>query len=60
LPLYNNMKLKSGTISACRAFAGYHTAANGKKYVVAIIVNNYDVSKGNITSKIFKVLDTLK
>ena len=60
LPIYNNMKLKSGTINACRAFAGYHTAANGKKYVVAIIVNNYDVSKGNITSKIFKVLDTLK
>lgn len=54
------MKLKSGTISACRAFAGYHTAANGKKYVVAIIVNNYDVSKGNVTSRIFKVLDALK
>ncbi|MFT4152578.1 D-alanyl-D-alanine carboxypeptidase/D-alanyl-D-alanine-endopeptidase [Parafilimonas sp.] len=60
LPLYNNMKLKSGTISACRAFAGYHTASDGKKYVMAIIVNNYDAGKGNVTPKIFKVLDALK
>jgi D-alanyl-D-alanine carboxypeptidase/D-alanyl-D-alanine-endopeptidase (penicillin-binding protein 4) len=60
LPEYNGMRLKSGTINSVRAFAGYHTAANGKKYVVSIIVNNYDASKGNITPKIFKVLDVLK
>jgi D-alanyl-D-alanine carboxypeptidase/D-alanyl-D-alanine-endopeptidase (penicillin-binding protein 4) len=60
LPVYNNMKLKSGTINSCRAFAGYYTASNGKKYVLSIIVNNYDASKGSITPKIFKVLDALK
>ena len=60
LPDANGMKLKSGTINAVRAFGGYYTAANGKKYVLAIIVNNYDISKGGVTSKIFKVLDALK
>lgn len=60
LPVYNNMKLKSGSISSVRGFAGYYTASGGKKYVLAIIVNNYDASKGNVTPKIFKVLDTLK
>lgn len=60
LPVYNNMKLKSGSISSVRSFAGYHTASNGKKYIVAIVVNNYDASKGSITPKIFKVLDALK
>ena len=60
LPVYNGMKLKSGTISNVRCFTGYHTASNGKKYVVSIIVNNYDASKGGVTQKIFNVLDALK
>jgi D-alanyl-D-alanine carboxypeptidase/D-alanyl-D-alanine-endopeptidase (penicillin-binding protein 4) len=60
LPVYNNMKLKSGSINSVRSFAGYYTALNGRKYIVAIIVNNYDASKGNVTPKIFKVLDSLK
>jgi D-alanyl-D-alanine carboxypeptidase/D-alanyl-D-alanine-endopeptidase (penicillin-binding protein 4) len=54
------MKLKSGTINGVRCFTGYHTASNGKKYVIAILVNNYDNSKGSVTPKIFKVLDALK
>jgi len=60
LPLYNNMKLKSGSINSVRSFAGYYTASNSRKYIVAIIVNNYDASKGSVTPKIFKVLDALK
>ena len=60
LPVYNGMKLKSGTINGVRCFTGYHTASNGKKYVIAIIVNNYDNSKGSVTPKIFNVLDALK
>ena len=60
LPDANGMKLKSGTINAVRAFGGYYTSSNGKKYVLSIIVNNYDISKGGVTSKIFKVLDALK
>jgi serine-type D-Ala-D-Ala carboxypeptidase/endopeptidase (penicillin-binding protein 4) len=60
LPVANNMKLKSGAINCVRSFGGYYTAANGKKYVLAIIVNNYDDSKGSVIPKIFKVLDALK
>ena len=60
LPVYNEMKLKSGTINGVRCFTGYHTASDGKKYVVSIIVNNYDDSIGGVTQKIFKVLDALK
>lgn len=60
LPVANNMKLKSGAINCVRSFGGYYTASNGKKYVLAIIVNNYDDSKGSVIPKIFKVLDALK
>jgi D-alanyl-D-alanine carboxypeptidase/D-alanyl-D-alanine-endopeptidase (penicillin-binding protein 4) len=60
LPAANGMKLKSGLINGVRSFAGYYTASNGKKYVLAIIVNNYDVSQGGVTQKIFNVLDALK
>ena len=60
LPVANNMKLKSGAINSVRSFGGYYTAKNGKKYVLAIIVNNYDDSKGSVIPKIFKVLDALK
>ena len=60
LPLYNNMKMKSGTIGGAKAYAGYHTAKNGTGYTFAIIINNYDDEKGSITQKIFKLLDELK
>lgn len=60
LPVYNNMKLKSGSINSVRSFAGYYIASNGKKYVLAIIINNFDDSKGSVTPKFFKVLDALK
>ena len=40
LPLYNGMKMKSGSIGGSRAFAGYHTAKDGTKYTFAIIINN--------------------
>jgi serine-type D-Ala-D-Ala carboxypeptidase/endopeptidase (penicillin-binding protein 4) len=55
LPLYNGMKLKSGTIHRTKAFAGYH---NG--YIVSIMVNNYNGSSGNLVDKMYKVLDGLK
>ncbi len=60
LPIADGMNLKSGLINGVRSFTGYYTAPNGKKYVLAIIINNYDVSKGSITQKIFNVLDALK
>lgn len=60
MPTYNGMKLKSGSIGGARAFAGYHTSAQGKTYIVSIIVNNYAGSSGEIVKKIYRVLDVLK
>ena len=59
-PDYNGMNLKSGTIRGAKSFAGYHTAKDGKEYVVAIIINNYDGSASSIVNKMYKVLDVLK
>ncbi|WP_127132094.1 D-alanyl-D-alanine carboxypeptidase/D-alanyl-D-alanine endopeptidase [Pseudoflavitalea rhizosphaerae] len=60
LPLYNGMKMKSGSIGGSRAFAGYHTAKDGTKYTFAIIINNYNGGSGETVKKIYKVLDVLK
>ncbi len=60
LPLYNGMKLKSGTINGTKGFAGYHKSKSGTEYTVAIIVNNFDGSSSEIVRKIFLVLDVLK
>jgi D-alanyl-D-alanine carboxypeptidase/D-alanyl-D-alanine-endopeptidase (penicillin-binding protein 4) len=52
------MKMKSGTIKDSKAYAGYHTSKEGKKYVYAIIVNNY--SGNDINGELFRVLNVLK
>jgi D-alanyl-D-alanine carboxypeptidase/D-alanyl-D-alanine-endopeptidase (penicillin-binding protein 4) len=59
-PIYNEMTLKSGTIGGAKSYAGFHTAKDGKQYVVAIIINNYDGLARSIEQKMFKVLDVLK
>lgn len=60
LPLYNGMKMKSGTIGGAKAYAGYHTSKSGMEYTFAIIINNYDQEAGSIVPKMFKVLNELK
>lgn len=60
MPVYNDMKMKSGTIARCKAFAGYHTSATGKNYVFSIIINNYEGSSYGIVPKMYKLLDNLK
>ncbi len=60
LPLYNGMKLKSGTIANAKGYAGYHTAANGTTYTIAIIVNNFDMASSSIVKRMFTILDELK
>ncbi len=57
-PTYNNMRMKSGTIKDSKAYAGYHTSKEGKKYVYAIMVNNY--SGGDVNGELFRVLNILK
>ncbi len=60
LPVFNQMKLKSGTIGGAKSFAGYHTAKDGTAYTVAMIINNYDGSAGEIVKKMYLILDELK
>ncbi len=60
LPIFNQMKLKSGTIGGAKSFAGYHTSKDGTEYTIAFIINNYDGSAGEIVKKMFRVLDVLK
>jgi D-alanyl-D-alanine carboxypeptidase/D-alanyl-D-alanine-endopeptidase (penicillin-binding protein 4) len=60
LPTYNGMKMKSGSISGARAYAGYHHSTSGKKFVFAIVINNYSGSASAAVSKMYKVLDQLK
>jgi D-alanyl-D-alanine carboxypeptidase/D-alanyl-D-alanine-endopeptidase (penicillin-binding protein 4) len=60
LPVYNGMKMKSGSINGARAYAGYHNSRNGKKYTFAIIINNYEGSASAAVRKMYSVLDVLK
>lgn len=60
LPLYNDMKMKSGTIARCKGFAGYQTSSTGKKYVFSILINNYEGSSYSLVPKMYKLLDNLK
>lgn len=53
----NGMKMKSGTMKDTKSFAGYHTSRDGKKYVFAIIINNY---QGNGSEALQTVLNVLK
>jgi len=60
LPLYNGIKMKSGTIGGSKAFTGYHTAADGTEYTFSIIINNYDGTAASIVQKMYAVLNVLK
>lgn len=59
LPVYNQMKMKSGTINDVLAFAGYQNY-QGRDLCFAIIVNNYNGTTGSMRQKLFRVLDELK
>ena len=60
LPSYNGMKLKSGTISGIKSFAGYHTSKDGVDYTLAFIVNDFSGTASEMNKKMFLVLDELK
>lgn len=60
LPLYNGMKMKSGTITNVKGFTGYHTGSTGKTYIFSFLVNNYNGSATALVRKMYKVLDALK
>jgi D-alanyl-D-alanine carboxypeptidase/D-alanyl-D-alanine-endopeptidase (penicillin-binding protein 4) len=59
-PVYNDMKMKSGSINDVMAYAGYETSASGMPLVFSIIINNYNGSSSVLRQKLFRVLDVLK
>ncbi len=59
LPVYNNMKMKSGSINSVLCYAGYQTH-NGRELCFSIMVNNFNGSSRGIKEKMFRVLDVLK
>ncbi|QHS56015.1 D-alanyl-D-alanine carboxypeptidase/D-alanyl-D-alanine-endopeptidase [Mucilaginibacter sp. 14171R-50] len=59
LPVYNDMKMKSGSINSVQAYAGFQTH-NGRQLCFSIMVNNYYGPGSGIRAKMFKVLDELK
>ncbi|EJF08251.1 D-alanyl-D-alanine carboxypeptidase/D-alanyl-D-alanine-endopeptidase [Pontibacter sp. BAB1700] len=60
LPQFNGMKMKSGTIRGAKGFTGYHKAKDGREYVFAFVVNNYNGSASALVKKMYHVLDELK
>jgi len=60
LPEYNNMKMKSGSISDVKGFCGYHTSRDGTQYIFSFLVNNYNGTSTRIIKEMYKVLDALK
>jgi D-alanyl-D-alanine carboxypeptidase/D-alanyl-D-alanine-endopeptidase (penicillin-binding protein 4) len=59
LPVYNDMKMKSGSILNVLTYAGYQTH-NGRDLCFSIMVNNYNGSGKGVKEKMFRVLDELK
>lgn len=60
LPEYNNMTMKSGTISDVKGFCGYHTSKSGREYIFSFLVNNYSGKTSPVVLKMYRVLDELK
>jgi D-alanyl-D-alanine carboxypeptidase/D-alanyl-D-alanine-endopeptidase (penicillin-binding protein 4) len=54
-PVYNNMKMKSGTIGDVLCYTGYH-----EDKCFSVMVNNYNGSTSAIRQKIFMLLNSLK
>lgn len=59
-PIYNDMKMKSGTINRVKGFTGYQKSKDGKEYIFSFLVNNYSGSQFTLVRKMYRVLDNLK
>ncbi|RXF68314.1 D-alanyl-D-alanine carboxypeptidase/D-alanyl-D-alanine-endopeptidase [Arcticibacter tournemirensis] len=60
LPLYNNMKMKSGSIRNVLAYTGYEKSADGTPLIFSFITDHYNGRTSTIRQKMFNVLDALK
>jgi len=59
-PVYNGMKMKSGTIGGVLGYTGYQKASDGTDLVFCLLVNNYEGTAYNMRQKMFTLLNTLK
>ncbi|MFD0794322.1 D-alanyl-D-alanine carboxypeptidase/D-alanyl-D-alanine-endopeptidase [Mucilaginibacter litoreus] len=59
LPIYNDMKMKSGSINSVQAYAGFQVH-DGRQLCFSIMVNNYNGPGSGIREKMFRLLDVLK
>jgi D-alanyl-D-alanine carboxypeptidase/D-alanyl-D-alanine-endopeptidase (penicillin-binding protein 4) len=59
-PVYNDMKMKSGTINGVKGFCGYQKSKDGNEYIFSFLINNYNGSASSLVKKMYKVLDELK
>jgi D-alanyl-D-alanine carboxypeptidase/D-alanyl-D-alanine-endopeptidase (penicillin-binding protein 4) len=59
LPVYNDIKMKSGSINSVQAYAGFQTH-DGRQLCFSIMVNNYNGTGSGIREKMFRVLNELK
>jgi D-alanyl-D-alanine carboxypeptidase/D-alanyl-D-alanine-endopeptidase (penicillin-binding protein 4) len=55
----NNMRAKSGSIKAVRAYAGYVTSKSGRAIAFALIINNYNGSSSETGNKMQALMTAL-
>lgn len=60
IPVYNDMKMKSGTISRVKGYTGYQKSKDGNEYIFTMLINNYNGSEFSLIRKMYKVLDNIK
>lgn len=60
LPVYNSMKMKSGSIGDVIAYTGYQVTSSGTPLVFSFMINNYRGSSTAVRQKLFNVLNVLK
>jgi len=60
IPVYNGMKMKSGTIGGVLGYTGYQKASNGTELVFSLLVNNYEGTAYNMRQQMFRLLNALK
>lgn len=60
LPVYNGIRMKSGTIGGVKSFTGYVKSAAGTNYTFAFVVNNFTGKSGPVVQRMYQVLNMLK
>ncbi len=59
-PVYNDMKMKSGTISNVLGYAGYSTVDGVTPVCFSLIINNYSGASSAMRKEMYSLLNSLK